>query len=55
MINPYTNEKVTNKKSRNNLIVSYINHYRKQNKMNGGGIHNEKKRKITCVQFVCGK
>ena len=30
------------KKSRNNLIVSYINHYRKQNKMNGGGIHNEK-------------
>ena len=43
MINPYTNEKVTNKKSRNNLIVSYINHYRKQNKMNGGGILNEEK------------
>ena len=55
MINPYTNEKITNEKSMKNLIVSYIKHYRNHNKMNGGSTTSKPKNKIIFVLFVCKK
>ena len=49
MINPYTNEKITNEKSIKNLIVSYIKHYRNHNKMNGGSTtYKPKKQNNLC-------